>query len=40
MIEQTSLGRIKFWTLWAVDGKLIFILAVLGHYIIFLYQAE
>ena len=40
MIKQTSLGHLKCWTLWAVDEKLISILAVVGHKVIFLDQAK
>ena len=40
MVKQTSLGHLKCWTLWAVDEKLIFILDVVGHRVIFLYQSE
>ena len=40
MIKQTIIGHIKFWTLWAVDDKLISILAAVGHNMIILDQAE
>ena len=40
MIKQTSLGHLKCWPLWAVDEKLISILAVVGHKVIFLDQAK
>ena len=40
MVKQTSLGHLKCWTLWAVDEKLISILAVVGHKVIFLDQAK
>ena len=40
MVRQTSLGHIKCWPLWAVDDKLISILAVVGHRVIFLDQAK
>ena len=35
MVKQTSLGNIKCWPLWDVDAKLISILAVVGHRVIF-----
>ena len=35
MIKQTSLGHLKCWPLWDVDYKLISILAVVGHRVIF-----
>ena len=40
MVKHTSLGHLKCWPLWAVDDKLISVLAVVGHRLIFLYQAE
>ena len=40
MIKQISLGHLKCWLLWAVDDKLISILAVVGHKVIFLVQAK
>ena len=40
MIEQNSLGNIECWMLWDVDDELISILAVVGHYMIILDQAE
>ena len=40
MVEQTSLGHIKFWPFWAVDEKLISILDVVGYKLVFLGQAE
>ena len=40
MVKQTSLGHLKCWSLWAVDDKLIFVWAVVGHRLIFLYQAK
>ena len=40
MVKQTSFGNLKFWTLWDVDEKLISILNVVGHRLIFLDQAK
>ena len=40
MVKQTSLGHLKCWLLWAVDDKLISILDVVGHRVIFLDQAK
>ena len=40
MVNQTSLGHLKCWPLWAVYDKLISISAVVGHRVIFLYQAK
>ena len=40
MVKQTSLGHIKCWTLWDVDDKLIYILAVAGHMVIVLDQSK
>ena len=40
MVKQASLGHLKCWMMWAVDEKLISILDVLGHKVIFLDQAE
>ena len=40
MVKHTSLGNLKCWPLWAVYEKLIFILAVVGHRVIFLDQAK
>ena len=40
MVKQTSLGHLKCWPMWAVDDKLISILDVVGHKVIFLDQAE
>ena len=40
MVKHTSLGHLKCWPLWAVDDKLISILAVVGHRVIFLEQAK
>ena len=34
-IKQTSLGHLKCWPMWAVDDKLISILDVVGHKVIF-----
>ena len=35
MVKHTSLGNIKRWPLWDVDDKLIYILAVVDHKVIF-----
>ena len=35
MVKQTSLGHLKCWLMWAVDVKLISILAFIGHRVIF-----
>ena len=40
MVKHTSLVHLKFWPLWAVDDKLISILDVIGHRVIFLDQAK
>ena len=40
MVKQTSIGHIKCWPLQAVDDKLISILALVGHRVIFLYQTK
>ena len=40
MVKKKSLGHLKYWPLWDVDDKLISILAVVGHRVIFLYQAK
>ena len=40
MVKQAILGHIKCWSMWAVDEKLISVLAVVGHKVIFLDQAE
>ena len=40
MIENTSLGHLECWPLWAVNDKLISISAVIGHRVIFLDQAK
>ena len=40
MIRKTSLGHLEYWTLWAVNDKLIPISAVIGHRVIFLDQAK
>ena len=40
MIENTSLCNLECWPLWAVNDKLISILAVIGHRVIFLDQAK
>ena len=38
MVKQTSLGNIKCWMMWDVYDKLIYILAFVGHRVIFLDQ--
>ena len=38
--QHSSTGNLKCWLLWGVGEKLISILAVVGHKVIFLYQAE
>ena len=40
MVEQTILGHLKCWTLWDVDDKLISILDVVSHKVIFLDQTK
>ena len=40
MVKHTSLGHIKCWPLCSVDEKLIFILAVVGHRVIFMDQSK
>ena len=35
MVKHTSIGHLKCWLLWAVDDKIISILAVIGHKVIF-----
>ena len=35
MLKQTILGNLKFWPLWDVDDKLIFVLAVVDHRVAF-----
>ena len=40
MVKHTILGLLKCRPLWAVDDKLISILAVAGHRVIFLDQAK
>ena len=40
MVKYTSLVHLKFWPMWAVDDKLISVLAVVGHRVIFLDQAK
>ena len=40
MIEKTSLVHLECWPLWAVNDKLIYISAVIGHRVIFLDQAK
>ena len=38
MVKKTILGHLKCWPLWDVYEKLITILAILGHKVIFLDQ--
>ena len=40
MIKKTSLVHLECWPLWDVNDKLISILAVIGHRVIFLEQAK
>ena len=40
MVKYTSLGHLKFWPLWELDDKLISVLAVVGHRVIFLDQVK
>ena len=40
MVKQISLGHIKCWLRWDVYDKLIPILSVVGHKVIFLDQAK
>ena len=40
MLKQTILGNLKCWLLWAVDEKIISVLDVVSHRVIFLYQAK
>ena len=40
MVIHTSLGHLKYWPLRAMDDKLISILAVVGHRVIFMDQAK
>ena len=40
MVKQTSLGHLKCWPLWDMDDKLISIWAVVGHRVVFLYEAK
>ena len=40
ILKQTILGHLKCWPLWAVDNKIISILAVVGHEVIFMDQSE
>ena len=40
MVKKTSLGHLKCWLLWDVYDKLISILAVVGHKVIYMDQAE
>ena len=40
MVKHTRLGHLKCFLLWDLDDKLIYILAVVGHKVIFMDQAE
>ena len=40
MVKLTRIGHLKCWPLWSVDDKLISILAVVGHRVIFLDHAK
>ena len=40
MVKHTNIVHLKCWTLWDVDDKLISVLAVVGHRVIFLDQAK
>ena len=40
MVKHTSLSHLKCWLLGSVDKKIISILAVVGHRVIFLYQVK
>ena len=40
MVKHTSLGHLECWMLWAVDDKLISVLAIVGHKVIFLDHSE
>ena len=40
MVKHTSLGHIKCCPMWAVDDKIISILDVVSHKVIFMDQAE
>ena len=40
MVKQTSLVNLKCCLIWAVDDKLIYISAVVGHKVVFLDQAN
>ena len=40
MAKQKSLVHHKCWPLWDVDDKLISVLSLVGHRVIFLYQAK
>ena len=35
MVKHTRIGYLKCWPLWAVDDKVIYILYVVGHRVIF-----
>ena len=40
MVEETSLGHIKCWSLWYMNEKFIPTLNIISHYIVFLHQPE
>ena len=40
MVKNTSLGNLKCWMLWAAGDKLIYILTILGHKVIFMDQSK
>ena len=40
MVKQTIFGHLKCWLMWDIDDKLISVLDVVGHRVIFLYQAK
>ena len=40
MVKHTSLCHLQCWPLWDVDDKLISVLVVVGHMLIFLDQAK
>ena len=40
MLEHTILGHLECWPMWAVDDKIISILSVVGHKVVFLDQYE
>ena len=40
MVKQASLGHLRCWPRWDVDGKLIYIWDVVVHKVIFMDQAK